>query len=118
MARSEAAVLRRVLAGLERGRGKRVPAALKQRVARYARARHAAGVGYRELGEQLGLSPETTRRWCAAADRGRKRASAKRGLVAVELVPGHGRAVLVSPGGYRVEGLDLQQLATLLRALS
>jgi hypothetical protein len=116
MSKSEAVELKRVLRQVERGRGKRVASEVKQRVARYGRARREAGAGYREIARELGLSVETARRWCSTAEASGSRPSRGR-MVRVEVVPERGRAAVVSPSGYRVEGLTLEEVAALLRAL-
>jgi transposase-like protein len=117
MSKGEARELRRALASTERGRGKRVPEELKKRVVAYVRERRAEGAGYRDVAQELGLSSETARRWCATAAGGRPKRS-RRSMVPVEVAAEQPRGVLVSPSGYRVEGLDLGELAALLRALS
>jgi len=85
----------------------------------YARRERAAWRSWAAIAEHLGVAEETVRRWCS----GRQR---KRAVVPVEIVEAmgqqtrdtsaHGLAV-VSPAGYRVEGLDVDVAARLLRAL-
>ncbi len=80
-------------------------------------------LGVRAIAERLGVSCNTVYRWTAEARAGRERresaAFVQVAVLSVEpvnspTVP----LVLVSPGGYRVEGLDLAGLAELLGALS
>ena len=59
--------LRRELATVERGRGRRYPEALRQRIAGWARRRRGEGASLREISGDLGVSPEGLRRWSAAA---------------------------------------------------
>ena len=59
--------LRRALLSRERGRGVRIPAALKPRAAAYARRRRRQGASLRDLSDELSLSGETIRRWTTVA---------------------------------------------------
>ena|SRR5258706_11507669 len=106
--------LRGELAREERGRGKRYAIEVKRRAIEYAKRRRAQGRSLAEIGVELGLSVETVRRWCLAS-------SAKprgKALVAVELMePPRSLLSVVSPSGYRVEGLTLEEAVTVLRAL-
>lgn len=106
--------LRRELAACERGRGKRYPTTLQQRIKDWAQREIARGASTRRAAEAIALHPETLRKWllgdaCATA------------LVPVEVVAEEAaparRVSVVSPAGYRVEGLDLAEVAALLRVL-
>lgn len=70
------------------------------------------------IAERLGVSQGTVVRWLA-------RRSQEAGFVKVDVVadfpepaPAPAVAVLLAPGGYRVEGLDVASLAELLRRLA
>lgn len=110
----EAGALRRELAGHERARGKRYALGVRERVIAYAEERRAAGAAWLAIATELGLKFETVRRWCIAA-------RPKHGLAlrAVEIVPERATDTLavVSPSGFRVEGVRFDVAVALLRAL-
>lgn len=111
--------LRRLLRGRVRGQGHRLPPALAARAAAWTRLALASGVGVKAIARALDVAPETVRRWRAAV-----RTGAPPALVRVEVVDEplarspHARTFsVVAPDGHRVEGLHLDEVATLLRAL-
>lgn len=116
--RQEAASLRRELAQREKGRGKRYPEQLKARVLAHADELHGSGMSQRCIADELGLTSETLRRWRVAEGRRASRASSA--LVPVEVVATttHGRIAVVSPSGFRLEGLELSEAVVILRALT
>ena len=96
-----------------RGRTARIPDAVRARVLVYARRERAAGCSWARIARAVGLSAGSLKNWS-------RMPPPTRTLVAVEVaVPapaGPASALVVrSPGGYRVEGLDLA--TALLRAL-
>jgi len=109
----EAAILRRDLGRIETGRGKRYPAELRSRVVAWARKQHAAGTSWEEIKRELGQQFDTVRRWCV--DAGETKA-----LVPVRVVetraPSRSLSV-VSPTGFRIDGLSPTEAAALLREL-
>ena len=118
MADHEAHLLRREVLACERGRGKRYPEALGRRLRRWIRRRAVSGVSLREIAAEVGLSAETVRRWNEEA------ATASTALVRVEVDERFGAEpatrhplALVSPAGYRLEGLTVEQAAAILRVL-
>lgn len=105
--------LKRMLAGCERGRGKRYPAAVKREVVRYARRRREEGASWATIGDEIGLWFETLRRWC-------QQASEEAGVIArVEVAeePRSEGVSIVSPSGFRLEGLDAAAAVAALKAL-
>jgi len=92
-------------------RGRRFPEDLRQRVSAAVRQLREEGAGYVEIGQALGISAETARRMLSERAR-------------TQLVPVHVVAapqptlVLTGPHGVRVEGLSVEQVALVLRALS
>ena len=108
--------LRRELATIERGRGRYYPPALRARITRWARRRLAGGDSVNAVARDVALHPTTLAAWLGAAPN-------STALVPVEIVAAPARAmpapqvpvVLVSPSGYRVEGLTLDEA---LRALT
>ena len=55
--------LRRLLAKVPRGRGRRYPAAVRDRVCAWATERRARGDQWEELADELGIHPQTLQRW-------------------------------------------------------
>ena len=79
-------------------------------------------LGVPAIAERLGVNRNTVYRWTAEARAGREQcvqpAFVQVAVVSVKPTsPPAAPLVLVSPGGYRVEGLDLTGLAELLGAL-
>jgi hypothetical protein len=109
-----ASSLRAALASHQPGRGKRYPRDLKARIIEFARARRGEGASWERISDELGISYETGRRWCLAAE-----AKTSRAMVPVRVVAeGTDRPVTIaSPSGYSIEGLTLQQAVAVLRAL-
>ena len=115
----KAATLKRAVDSVDRRyRSQAYPADIRQRVVAYTQTRRARGESWRRIGRSVGLRAETVRRWCAEATPGPTTA-----LVPVEVsdaarasTPAPG-PVLVSPGGWRVEGLSLAEVAELVGRL-
>lgn len=105
--------LRRRVAEHGGGRGKKYPEALRADVGAWVRQGRADGVAWQELKQEIGLSLESLRRWSGLGAQTRSKR-----VVEVEVVRDGGGVCVVSPTGYRVEGLSLEGAATLLRALS
>jgi hypothetical protein len=102
--------LRGALARRARGRGKRYTANLKERIAAAATALRERGHGWQTIGRVLGIPHETVRRFAGASE--------GRAFVPVEVVDTvSGGLSLVSPEGYRVEGLSANDVAEILRRL-
>jgi len=103
-------------------RGKRYEVEVRERVARWARARREQGVHWREIADELDLNFETVRRWAIASpDDVALRLLPVRVVDRVELPapsPTQRTLVLVSPSGYRVEELSVLEAVAMLRALS
>lgn len=106
--------LRHALGRLERGRGKRYSAQMRERIRRVARGMHESGTGWQRIGAALGIPHETVRRLCRD-DSGRD------AFVAVEVSPAPASSTaaltLVTPDGFRVEGLDFSAAHELLARL-
>ena len=113
----ELKVLRRDLGRMRKGRGARYPKELKERVVRYGQRQHEAGSTWETIGEALGMGMETVRRWVVD---GSKPALPSRGLVPVRVVERQAVSAASSGlavTGFRVEGLSVDEVARLLRAL-
>jgi hypothetical protein len=102
--------LRAALARRGRARGKRYTANLKQRIAGAASVLRGRGHGWHAIGQFLGVPHETARRFAGGR--------AAPGFVPVEVIgTASGGLSLVSPDGYRVEGLGVADVAEILRRL-
>jgi hypothetical protein len=115
MAQREAAKLRRELDGIVGRQGRCFPPELKMRASRWIAEQRAGGACVADIAAELGLAEGTVLRWSADAKQAPTRA-----LVPVEVVPDPSivRVVsIVSPSGFRVDGLSLLEAAALLRAL-
>jgi hypothetical protein len=115
----------RLRAALERGRSgsvgprSRYPRSLRLRVATHARERLARGESLCRVAESLGLALATLQRWTAAPAAARLRSVRHRETSAErEATAQVARPVLVTPRGFRVEGLDVELLLGLLRHLA
>jgi hypothetical protein len=99
------------LARRQRGRGKRYTAVLKERIARVATWLHRQGRGWHAIGGLLGIPHETVRRFAGVS-------APAPTFVPVEIVERTSQGlVLVSPEGYRIEGLAVADAVDLLRRL-
>lgn len=108
----EVARTRAALARLERGRGKRYSPAMRERIRRASASLRATGMGWQRIGAALGIPHETVRRLSVATAR-------VNAFVPVEVTSeiSSPSLVLVTPGGYRVEGLDVALVRELLQRL-
>ncbi len=88
---------------------------LRTRVMDCVASARAAGATWAELQTELGVSKQTLIRWF---NKGRNGKTA--GFVPVRLASSReGQTVtLVSPGGWRLEGADVETVLAILRALS
>ena len=97
----------------ERGRTFRYPEAFQDRVVAWAHAQREQGTTQAEISRQVDVPWETIRRWSdLRADQGSQTESTS--LVPVQIAgvaqPQAGMGlVLVSPDGWRLEGLDTEQ---------
>jgi DNA invertase Pin-like site-specific DNA recombinase len=115
MADREGRELKQELGGAKGRQGTCFSPDLKARAARWIRERRAAGATAAQIAEELGVASGTVLRWSADA-----RLKQARALVPVEIVPdrsGNREVSVVSPSGFRIEGLSLTEAITLLRAL-
>jgi hypothetical protein len=112
-----AGIRRRVAALGPRGRGARVPEELRQEIGRYTRQRSGEGAALGQIAAETGISRESLRRWMSAVRRRPRRVAEMVPVTVVREAGGDG-VVIVTPGGYRVEGLDVEGAAVLLRRLA
>jgi transposase len=106
-----------------RGRGTRYPSAERTRLLRIARRRRAQGWSWSRIGDALGLPGETLRWWSQRrAKTGAVPAARGGAMVPVTIVPGPERneampLALITPSGWRIEGLSLAAALELYRRL-
>lgn len=93
-----------------RGRGRPYPAELQKKIVRYVDTRRADGVQLKAIGDELGLSWRTLGRWSPGRERGFRR-------VEVSPTPRTAAFTVHGPHGIHVDGLDLDELAELIRRL-
>jgi hypothetical protein len=110
----ELLALRRELAQHEGGRGKRYEPELRARLITWLARRRKAGMSLAAVASELSLPMNTVARWASAA----KQSTALVPVTVVEEpVASPSTIRVVSPEGFIVEGLTLQEIAVLLRAL-
>jgi hypothetical protein len=105
--------LRRELDRVGARRGPCFSEALKRRATAWIVKRRAAGVIVADIASEPGLARGTVMKWSVGV-------RATRAMVPVEVVaePSSERTVsIVSPSGFRIEGLSLLEAAALLRAV-
>ena len=108
---SEVGKLRSVLARRESGRGRRFSPDLRRQISLVGRQLRDEGKSWSEIGTELGMRGESVRRLCDDADPGFAPVEVVNDVVA------HG-LVLVTPSGFRIEGLDAGGAVMLIRRLS
>ena len=114
MVQREAEHLRRELDRVGGRRGPCFSADLKERATAWIVMRRAEGLTVSTIASELGLATGTVLKWSA-------RSKSVRALLPVEVVAERSserRVSVVSPSGFRVEGLSLLEAAALLRALA
>lgn len=109
-------VARRALAGLgERGRTTAIPDEVREVLVSCALEQRGRGKSWSAIAKVLGVSTSGLIRWS------KRRVARCEGAVPVEIrveEPSNGPAVtLVSPAGYRVEGLGVSEALAVLREL-
>jgi hypothetical protein len=111
----EAQAIRTELAQLEhRGRGRAYPTGLRKRMIAYVKGRRAEGAATRIAGDELGMDWRTLLRWAPCST-----SVGFEQVVVRDETDGAAAARIVvhTPGGLRIEGLDLGTLAELVRKL-
>lgn len=98
------------------GRGARYPEDVRQEAIALARMGMLAGKSLGSVAEELGLRPATLTRWLGRGGAGEPLRPVE--VQREEEEPGQASSlVVVTPSGWRIEGLRLVDLAELLRAL-
>lgn len=97
----------RSLSRVERGVGRRYPADVRRQVVAWVQGERAVGRSWGELADELGIPVSTLVRWST-----RPRAVP----VIVQAAAPSPSVSLVSPSGWRIEGVSLEQALALLGA--
>jgi len=102
--------IRAALEGLPTGRARRIPPEVRALIERYVRRRISEGARRNAVARELGVGESTVARaWDAGTEQ----------LRPVRVVPASPAAVTVrGPCGLTIEGLDIDGVAALIRALS
>lgn len=108
---SEQAKCREAFSKMARGRGQRYGPELKAQAVSLAKAERRAGVSWKTIAEGIGVHAKTLRDWCTSAGETR--------MHRVQVVKEKAASTLsvVSPTGYRMEGLSLEQATALMAKL-
>jgi len=93
-----------------RGRGRPYPKALRDEITAYVGERRAAGKSIVEIGGELGVSWRTFSRWVEPSRR-------RKAFRPIQVVEQRASFVVHGPRGLRIEGLDFDGLAELVRRL-
>ena len=104
--------LRIALARRESGRGRRFSPELRRQISGLGRRLRKEGASWSGIGAELGLPTATVRRLCD---------DDAPGFASVEIIGDAatgGGLVVITPSGYRVEGLDAHGAAMLIRQLA
>jgi hypothetical protein len=106
--------LRASLARMRPGQGRRYGTGVRDRISHVAKQMREEGASWRDVGEALGMPVGTVQRICVELE------TTAPGFVPVEITPDlrRGELVIVTPGGHRVEGLDLETAVALLARLA
>lgn len=106
--KSELQHIKSALAARPKGPGRRIPPELRRRIAGYARRRATEGAARVAVARELGIAEQTIVRALETSPD--------------ELLPihvsGSVTATVRGPAGLTIEGLDIEGLAELIRALS
>jgi len=97
-----------------RGRGRRFPEALRKQLQAEAVARRGRGESIALIARVLRVSEQSIRRWCGDGGTGSPKLVPV--VVRAEPVPS-ARVDVVSPTGWRIEGLDLDAALRVVRSL-
>ena len=89
----------------------RCPAPLRDEIVGFAQERRREGASVRKTARELGVSESSLNRWLQKAD-GRLRP-----VRVIEKPSSRDSLVLITPGGYRLEGLSSMSAAEVLRRL-
>ncbi len=89
----------------------RCPAELREAIVEFTQERRRDGVSVGRVAKELGMSESGLSRWLPRGDR------RLRPVRIAETPSSHDPLVLITPGGYRLEGLSPRGAAEVLRSL-
>lgn len=106
--------LRRRLGAIPRGRGRRFPATLRERIITWAAERRARGDWWCELSRELGVPARTLKRWATP------RFECALSLRPVDVIdaPPIRTVTIVSPSGLRIEDVTIADAIAILRGVA
>jgi hypothetical protein len=104
--------LRAALARRQSGRGRRFSPELRRQISGIGRRLRSEGASWSGIGSELGLTTATVQRLCDGDAPGFARVE-----VVGDAATGTG-LVVITPSGFRVEGLDAHGAAMLIRQLA
>jgi hypothetical protein len=104
--------LHAALARRESGRGRRFAPELRRQISGIVGRLRSEGASWSGIGAELGLPTATVRRLCDGAAPGFSR------VEIVEEAASSTGLVVITPGGFRVEGLDASGAVMFIRQLS
>lgn len=113
--------LRSELERIESRHGPCVPTELRHRVAKWLREQRAEGRTGAELAAELGIAAGTVFRWSSEREVVHREGGAGTAIVPVNVVPDAAttaRVAIVSPSGFRMEGITLEDAVRALRELA
>lgn len=96
----------------------RCPNALRERIVAFARQRQQAGETMTRIAEQVGLSVTCVRRWMKAGDGPRLRPVRIAETSSSPSSTSRDSLALITPNGYRLEGLNAATAVDVLRRLA
>lgn len=119
MTTHEAEALRRDLRRRGGGRGKRFDPELRSRIIAFAERRRREGASWNTIATELGACFETVRRWCGGGTLVPARQLRRVEVVSERVVDVRARGALavVTPNGLRIEGVGIDDVVALVRAL-
>jgi hypothetical protein len=119
MSTHEAEGLRRDLRRRRGVRGKRFEPELRRRIVAFAERRRREGASWMAIATELGACFETVRRWCGGGTMPAARRLRRVEVVAEPAIEPTARPplVVVTPNGLRIEGVRLDEVVALVRAL-
>ena len=91
----------------------RCPVELREQIVRFTRDCQLDGIAAKTVAKELGISDSGLSRWLQAADKKLRPVRITDSAAPPRLEP----LILVTPGGYRLEGLSVSSAADLLRRL-
>jgi hypothetical protein len=118
MSQDDAESLRHDLQQHGRARGKRFAPDLQRRIVVFAERRRREGASWMAIATELGACIETVRRWCGGGPTAGRRLRRVE-VVATPVAESSARAPLavVTRSGLRIEGVGLDDIVALVRAL-